>query len=180
MNLAAPRTAILFNPIINPWYFNFLREMGPAKPGTLEIAPMTAQTVETLHSEITELGHTEGPSLIMGPDAFVLVHVKEIAALAMEPTSVDIGFTDSSPLRVGSFLWPRRTRYFRTRSLAATALPVHTSGRRSSALRVKRSKLCAIYSRDLTPYRLLRFRQNRHKHRKDAGRFRRTPCSCRL
>jgi len=45
---------------------------------------MTAQTVETLHSAITELGHTEGASLIMGPDAFVLDHVKEIAALAME------------------------------------------------------------------------------------------------
>jgi putative tryptophan/tyrosine transport system substrate-binding protein len=78
------RTAILFNPIINPWYFNFLREMGPAKPGTPEIAPMTAQTIETLHSVITELGHIEGASLIMGPDAFVLAHVKEIAALAME------------------------------------------------------------------------------------------------
>ena len=78
------RAAIIFNPIINPEYFDFLREMGPAKPGAPEIAPMTAQTVETLHSAITELGHTEGASLIMGPDAFVLNHVKEIAALAME------------------------------------------------------------------------------------------------
>jgi hypothetical protein len=26
------RAAILFNPIINPEYFNFLHEMGPAKP----------------------------------------------------------------------------------------------------------------------------------------------------
>ena len=78
------RAAILFNPIINPEYFDFLREMGPAKPGAPEIAPMTAQTVETLHSAITQLSQTEGASLIMGPDAFVFDHVKEIAALAME------------------------------------------------------------------------------------------------
>ena len=78
------RAAILFNPIINPEYFDFLREMGPAKPGAPEIAPMTAQTVETLHSAITQLSQTEGAGLIMGPDAFVLNHVKEIAALAME------------------------------------------------------------------------------------------------
>ena len=78
------RAAILFNPIINPEYFDFLREMGPAKPGAPEIAPMTAQTVESLHSGITQLSQTEGASLIMGPDAFVADHVKEIAALAME------------------------------------------------------------------------------------------------
>jgi putative ABC transport system substrate-binding protein len=78
------RAAIVFNPIINPEYFNFLREMGPAKPGAPEIAPMTAQTVETLHSAITQLSQTEGASLIMGPDAFVFDHIKEIAALAME------------------------------------------------------------------------------------------------
>jgi putative ABC transport system substrate-binding protein len=78
------QTAMLFNPIINPQYFDFLREIQTARPDLPNVTPLTAQTVETLHSVITKLGHTDGASLIMGPDAFLLVHVKEIAAMAME------------------------------------------------------------------------------------------------
>jgi len=78
------QTAMLFSPMINSQYFDFLREIKRTMPGSPDIIPMTAQTVETLSSVITELSHTDGASLIMGPDAFLLVHVKEIAELAMK------------------------------------------------------------------------------------------------
>jgi putative ABC transport system substrate-binding protein len=78
------QTAMLFSPMINPQYFDFLRDIKRTMPGSPDITPMTAQTVETLNSVISELSHTDGASLIMGPDAFLLVHVKEIAKLAMK------------------------------------------------------------------------------------------------
>jgi putative tryptophan/tyrosine transport system substrate-binding protein len=83
---AAPgvnRAALLYNPKITPFYPNLLRELAAMpRSAALEIEPTTVETVDDLQGAIEALGRTPGTSLIVGPDAFLIVHMDKVARLA--------------------------------------------------------------------------------------------------
>jgi putative tryptophan/tyrosine transport system substrate-binding protein len=83
---AAPgvnRAALLYNPKITPFYPNFLRELAAIpQSAALEIVPATVETVDDLQTTIETLGRTPGTGLIVGPDAFLIVHMDKVARLA--------------------------------------------------------------------------------------------------
>jgi putative tryptophan/tyrosine transport system substrate-binding protein len=80
---SAQRAALLYNPKINPWYDNFLREIAAAPQSVaLELVPTIIQAVDDLQTRIPELARTPDTGLIIGPEAFVVGHFQEVAALA--------------------------------------------------------------------------------------------------
>jgi putative tryptophan/tyrosine transport system substrate-binding protein len=86
IKVAAPgvnRAALLYNPKITPFYPNFLRELAAIPlSAALEIVPATVETVDELQTTIETLGRTPGTGLIIGPDAFLIVHMDKVARLA--------------------------------------------------------------------------------------------------
>jgi putative ABC transport system substrate-binding protein len=83
---AAPgvnRAVLLYSPRINPFYPNLLREL-EATPQSLalEVASAAADTVDDLLTTIEALARTPGTSLIIGPDGFMIVHIRKVAELA--------------------------------------------------------------------------------------------------
>jgi ABC-type uncharacterized transport system substrate-binding protein len=83
---AAPhlrRAALVYNPEVNPWYANFLREIAVAPQSVaLEIVPTPFSTPDELLARIPSLASTPGTSLIIGPEASITGHLNDIAALA--------------------------------------------------------------------------------------------------
>jgi putative ABC transport system substrate-binding protein len=83
---AAPstqRAALLYNPKINPWYGNFLSAIAAAPQSVaLELVPTIIEAVDDLQTRIPELARTPDTGLIIGPEAFVVGHFQEVAALA--------------------------------------------------------------------------------------------------
>ncbi len=86
LKVAAPsvnRAALLYNPKITPFYPNFLRELAATpQSAALEIVPATVETIDELQMTIEALGRTPGTGLIIGPDAFLIVHMDKVARLA--------------------------------------------------------------------------------------------------
>ena len=82
---AVNRAALLYNPKITPFYPNLLRELAAMpRSAALEIEPTTVETVDDLQRAIEALGRTPGTSLIVGPDAFLIVHMDKVARLAAQ------------------------------------------------------------------------------------------------
>ena len=83
---AAPgvnRAALLYSLRINPFYPNLLRELKATPQSVaLEVAPAAADTVDDLLTTIEALARTPGTSLIIGPDGFMIVHIREVAEIA--------------------------------------------------------------------------------------------------
>jgi putative ABC transport system substrate-binding protein len=80
---SAQRAALLYNPKINPWYTNFLRDIAAAPQSVaLELVPTVIETVDNLQTRIPELASAPDTGLIIGPEAFVVGHFQEVAALA--------------------------------------------------------------------------------------------------
>lgn len=75
------RVGLIFNPTINPQYYNFLHDL---RPGAIGIVASPVQTVETLRAVMEELGRTAGGAAIMAADAFVFAHGKKAASLALQ------------------------------------------------------------------------------------------------
>lgn len=80
----AKRAELLFDPKVNPQYFGFLRDQGPAPAGAPVIEGIGADTMEGVEAALSAMGQRGDSSLIIGPDAFMVGHVKEIAALALK------------------------------------------------------------------------------------------------
>jgi len=84
---AAPnvnRAALLYNPKLNPWYANFLRELAAAPQSlAMELIPTIIETVDDLQTKIASLAARPGTGLIIGPEAFVFDHMREVVALAV-------------------------------------------------------------------------------------------------
>lgn len=83
---AAPdlhRAALLYNPGLNPWYANFMREL-TADPQSvaMELLPTVIETVADLQTKIPALAVPPGTGLIIGPESFMLGHMHELAELA--------------------------------------------------------------------------------------------------
>jgi putative ABC transport system substrate-binding protein len=82
---AAPsldRAALLYNPKIYPWYASFLTEVATSAPPALELQSTTIETVDDLQARLPELGSRPGTGLIIGPEAFMVDHMRELVALA--------------------------------------------------------------------------------------------------
>jgi putative ABC transport system substrate-binding protein len=80
---AVNRAALLYNPKINPFYANLLRDLAALPQSVaLEIVPAAADTVDGLQTTIEALSRIPGTSLIIGPDGFMIVHIRQIAQLA--------------------------------------------------------------------------------------------------
>ncbi len=83
---AAPdvkRAALLYNPKITPFYPHFLRELAAVPQSVaLELVPATVDTVDDLQTTIEALARAPGNGLIIGPDAFMIVHMEKVARLA--------------------------------------------------------------------------------------------------
>jgi putative ABC transport system substrate-binding protein len=77
------RAALLYNPKINPWYTTFLNEIRASAQPALELMSTTIETVDDLRARLPELGQRPGTGLIIGPEAFMVDHMRELAALAL-------------------------------------------------------------------------------------------------
>jgi putative tryptophan/tyrosine transport system substrate-binding protein len=74
------RTALLFNPATAPFYRNFLPEIESAhQPGSL--IPMPIAAAADLAPAINDFAKGAGAGLLIGPDPFTIVHIKEITRL---------------------------------------------------------------------------------------------------
>src|SRR4029077_3651535 len=80
---AAPginRAALLYSPKITSFYAHFLRKIADAPQSVaLEVVPATVDTQDELRTTIEALSHTPGTSLIIGPDAFMVLHLGKLA-----------------------------------------------------------------------------------------------------
>jgi putative ABC transport system substrate-binding protein len=77
------RAGLIFNPMINSHYYNFLRDLGSVPQGAIDVVAFPVQTADMLRDAMGEL-RSEGGAAILTADAFVLAHLKEAAALAFE------------------------------------------------------------------------------------------------
>jgi putative ABC transport system substrate-binding protein len=79
------RAAALFNPTTTPFYPNWLREMEVARqPGAPEIIGMPIANDAEVDAAITAFAQQPRSCLLVGPDAFNVVHIKQIAQLAAQ------------------------------------------------------------------------------------------------
>jgi putative ABC transport system substrate-binding protein len=77
------RTAILFNPTTFPGYFKFVREIESARrPGGTELLAMPVASPGEMETAIAALAERSNSALLIGPDPFNVVRLKQIAGLA--------------------------------------------------------------------------------------------------
>jgi putative ABC transport system substrate-binding protein len=77
--------AVLYNPATSPPYGKWVHELAAARaPGTPEIAAMPLGSADEMKAGIKALAQSPGKGLIVGPDPFNQVHIKEIAQLATQ------------------------------------------------------------------------------------------------
>jgi putative tryptophan/tyrosine transport system substrate-binding protein len=76
------RVALLFNPSTAPFYPNFLHEIETTRqPAAAELVLAPVATPAEMETAINALAQRPGSSLIIGPDVFNIVHIKQIAQL---------------------------------------------------------------------------------------------------
>jgi putative tryptophan/tyrosine transport system substrate-binding protein len=76
------QAAILFNPdTMNP-YPNFIREVQRTQKSRISIKPIPVRTTDEMMSAMQRLAELPGCGLMIGPDPFNNVHLKQIAELA--------------------------------------------------------------------------------------------------
>jgi len=79
------RAAILFNPSTTPYYLNWLHELEAARqPGTTELIAMPVATAGEMETAINAFAQKPGSSLMIGPDPFNIVRIKQIAQLVAQ------------------------------------------------------------------------------------------------
>jgi len=78
------RAALLFNPVTAPFYRKFLSQIETVHlPGLISLEAMPVDTPVELESAIATFAQRPGGSLMIGPDAFMIVHIDKIAQLAV-------------------------------------------------------------------------------------------------
>ncbi len=77
------RAVLVFNPKTAPFYYNFMRALAATR-ASIELGTMTAGTMEELRAAVSGQDRNPGGSIIVGPDPFTIVHIREIAALSQE------------------------------------------------------------------------------------------------
>jgi putative ABC transport system substrate-binding protein len=79
------RAALLFNPTTAPFYRTFLPEVQAARqPGAASLVPMPIATAAELAPAIADFAKAGGGGLLIGPDPFIIVNIKEIVRLVQE------------------------------------------------------------------------------------------------
>jgi putative ABC transport system substrate-binding protein len=79
------RAGLLFNPGTTPFYPRWIREIEAAhQSGTTELVAMPVGSDDAMQAAITALAQRPGSCLMIGPDPFNVVRVKEIAQLAAQ------------------------------------------------------------------------------------------------
>ena len=79
------RTALLFNPATAPFYRNFLPEIEAARrPGAASVVPMPITAAAELAPAISDFARTAGGGLLIGPDPFTIVNIREITNLVQQ------------------------------------------------------------------------------------------------
>lgn len=82
---ALTRASLLFNPATSPAYETFVREIDASRaPGAVEIAAMPARSDSEMEAGIRLLGERPNNGLMIGPDPFNQVRIKQIAQLATQ------------------------------------------------------------------------------------------------
>jgi putative tryptophan/tyrosine transport system substrate-binding protein len=81
---AVRRSALIFNPRLNPAYYDYLRQIERSSQAAGAIAAAAVETIDAIQSVVAEQARTLGGSLMIGPDAFLVVHMKEVADLAIQ------------------------------------------------------------------------------------------------
>jgi putative tryptophan/tyrosine transport system substrate-binding protein len=82
-NLA--RAGLLFNPSTTPFYPGWIREIEAAHlNGTTELVAMPVDSDDAMQAAIATLAQRPGSCLMIGPDPFNVVRIKEIAQLAAQ------------------------------------------------------------------------------------------------
>jgi putative ABC transport system substrate-binding protein len=76
------RAPLLYNPKINPWYATFLKEIAASARPALELSSISIETIDDLRARMTELGQRPGTGFIIGPEAFMVDHMRELVDLA--------------------------------------------------------------------------------------------------
>ena len=77
--------AVLFNPATTPTYDKWVREIqAKSTPGAIAITAMHADSIADLETGATALGQAGHKGLIIGPDPFNQVTMKEAAQLALQ------------------------------------------------------------------------------------------------
>jgi putative tryptophan/tyrosine transport system substrate-binding protein len=81
---ALSRAALLFNPATAPFYWNFLRQIAATQePAPLQLAALMVGDADELESAVRTVGEKPGGSLLVGPDPFNIVHIRQIAQFAV-------------------------------------------------------------------------------------------------
>jgi ABC-type uncharacterized transport system, periplasmic component len=79
------RAAALFNPGTTPFYSAWLQEIEAARqPGATELIAMPVGTTGEMETAIKALAQKPGSSLMIGPDPFNVVRIKQIAQLVVQ------------------------------------------------------------------------------------------------
>jgi putative ABC transport system substrate-binding protein len=79
------RAGLLFNPVTSPFYSHLLREIETGRqPGDIEVIGLSVSTTAELETAVGTMAQQKGGSLLVAPDPFVVVRIKEIAQLAAQ------------------------------------------------------------------------------------------------
>ena len=77
------RAALLFNPSTAPFYNNLLHEIEATRQaGVTELVPTPVDTASEMETAIKALAQKQNSGLMIGPDPFNIVNIKQIAQLA--------------------------------------------------------------------------------------------------
>ncbi len=77
------RAALVFNPKTAPFYYNFMRALAATR-SSIELGTIAVGTMDELRAAVNEQNRNPGGSIIVGPDPFTIVNVREIAALLQQ------------------------------------------------------------------------------------------------
>ena len=77
------KAGLLFNPTLNSQYFDYVRDLGPAPQGEIDIIATPLQAIEALRAEMAELGKAGGGAVIVPADSWVLSNFDEVVSLAL-------------------------------------------------------------------------------------------------
>lgn len=82
---ATRRSAVLYNPRIQPYYPAMLASFTAAIASSpVELVPAPVETPEAILAALKEQAAQPGGSLMIGPEAFVFTHLRQVAAWATE------------------------------------------------------------------------------------------------
>jgi putative ABC transport system substrate-binding protein len=84
----APSTAragLLFNPATSPFYPHLVRDIESTRqPGEIEVVALPVATTAEMETAVGAFAQTPGGSLLIVPDPFIVVRIRQIAQLAAQ------------------------------------------------------------------------------------------------